>query len=92
MRNRYASRAPQQAVVREDGTRHCAWCGDYIDPIDWCPDCTKGIPCGARGGPHRRLRKRSDAAYCDAGCKAADRSDREGSARHRRTHWVQQAR
>ncbi|MGW3427991.1 hypothetical protein ACWDHW_08540 [Streptomyces melanosporofaciens] len=92
MRNRYATRRASEAVIHGDGTRHCAWCGDFIDPIDWCPDCTSDAPCATQGGPHRRLRKRSDAAYCDAGCKAADRSDREGSARRRRTNWVQQAR
>ncbi|MBQ1164290.1 ATP-binding protein, partial [Streptomyces sp. A73] len=27
---RYMSRRPEQAVVHGDGTRHCAWCGDYI--------------------------------------------------------------
>ncbi|GKQ35152.1 hypothetical protein [Streptomyces sp. A012304] len=92
MTGRYGRRQPETAVIHGDGTRHCAWCGDYIDPIDWCPDCTPEAPCATQGGPHRRLRKRSDAAYCDPGCKSADRSDREGSARRRRTNWVQQAR
>ncbi|MFI2349736.1 hypothetical protein ACH492_22315 [Streptomyces sp. NPDC019443] len=91
MRNRYATRQAETAVIHGDGTRHCAWCGDFIDPIDWCPDCTKDTPCGVSGGPHRRLRKRSDAAYCDDGCRASDRSDRSGSLARRRTHWVQQA-
>ncbi|WP_458089367.1 hypothetical protein [Streptomyces malaysiensis] len=92
MRNRYASRRAETAVIHADGTRRCAWCGDHIDPIDWCLDCTPDAPCATQGGPHRRLRKRSDAAYCDAGCKSADRSDREGSRGRRRTNWVQQAR
>ena len=93
MRNRYATRRAETAVIHGDGTRHCAWCGDYIDPIDWCLDCQAiEKPCATEGGPHRRLRKRSDAAYCDDGCRAADRSDREGSLRRRRTNWIQQAR
>lgn len=72
MRNRYASRGAEEALVDDDGTRHCACCGDFIDPIDWCGDCqaTK-VPCAATGGPHRRLRKRVDAAFCDDGCRAA---------------------
>ena len=67
-------RTPERVVTHSDGTRHCAWCGDYIDPIDWCPDCqTKQAPCGT----HRRLRKRVDAAYCDAECRWADHNDRK---------------
>jgi hypothetical protein len=88
------NRQAETAVIHGDGTRHCAWCGAHIDPIDWCGDCkaaeTRRAP--ADGGPHRRLRKRADAAFCDAECKAADRSDREGSLRRRRTNWAQQAR
>ncbi|MFH8751059.1 hypothetical protein ACH4GK_32040 [Streptomyces rimosus] len=88
MRNRYASRAAAQAVVRADGTRHCAWCGDYIDPIDWCDDCQRaGAPCATRGGPHRRLRKRSDAAFCDHRCRSANASDTNGSVGRRRESW-----
>lgn len=84
MRNRYATRQASQAVVREDGTRHCAWCGDYIDPIDWCSDCQdRQAPCG----PHRRLRKRADAAFCDHRCRAANASDTTGSAGRRRESW-----
>lgn len=77
MRNRYARRQSEQAVVHGDGTRHCAWCGAHIDPIDWCSMCrANNAPCATTGdGPHRRLRKRSDAAYCDRGCKSADRND-----------------
>ncbi|NUP15453.1 MAG: hypothetical protein HOZ81_04985 [Streptomyces sp.] len=93
MRNRYARRRAETAVIHGDGTRHCAWCGDYIDPIDWCGDCTtEDGPCRLRGGPHRRLRKRSDAAFCDAECRAASHSDTNGSRGRRRTNWVQQAR
>lgn len=62
----------QKAVIHGDGTRHCAQCGDYIDPKDWCLDCIKaGKPCRA---PHTRLCKRADAAFCDGGCKAFHRS------------------
>lgn len=75
MRNRYASRRAETAVIHGDGTRHCAWCGDHIDPIDWCGNCTEGAPCATQGGPHRRLRKRSDAAFCDAGCRSAYAND-----------------
>ncbi|MFF7411593.1 hypothetical protein [Streptomyces lydicus] len=76
MTNRYATRRPSQAVLREDGTRHCAWCGDYIDPIDWCANCQCWqAPCG----PHRRLRKRADTAFCDASCRSAYATDVNGS-------------
>lgn len=72
MRNRYAGRRAEEAIVHDDGTRHCACCGDFIDPVDWCLDCrTSKAPCATAGGPHRRLRKRSDAAFCDTGCRAA---------------------
>jgi hypothetical protein len=72
MQNRYASRRAEQAIVHDDGTRHCAWCGDYIDPIDWCLDCkNKQAPCGT----HRRLRRRADAAFCDSGCRSAYAND-----------------
>ncbi|MBQ1166042.1 hypothetical protein KBZ21_49475, partial [Streptomyces sp. A73] len=64
------SRRPEQAVVHGDGTRHCAWCGDNIDPIDWCLDCQRlQAPCATGGGYHRRLRKRADAAFCDHRCR-----------------------
>jgi hypothetical protein len=60
-----------EAVIHGNGTRHCANCGDYIDPIDWCFECQKAnAPCGR---PHRRLRKRTDAAYCDSRCRAHSR-------------------
>jgi hypothetical protein len=76
VRNRYASRQAESAVIYGDGTRHCAWCGDYIDPIDWCLDCkAHSSPCATTGGPHRRLRKRSDAAFCDSGCRATYQRD-----------------
>jgi hypothetical protein len=75
VRNRYASRPAETAVIYSDGTRHCAWCGDHIDPIDWCLDCAPNVPCASTGGPHRRLRKRSDAAFCDSSCRTAYRND-----------------
>jgi hypothetical protein len=75
VRNRYASRPAETAVIHGDGTRHCAWCGDYIDPLDWCGACTENAPCATTGGPHRRLRKRSDAAFCDGSCRSAYRND-----------------
>ncbi len=59
------------AVVHGDGKRHCAQCGDFIDPIDWCPrGCRTGTPCGS----HKKVRKRHDAAFCDAGCRAEYRN------------------
>lgn len=76
MRNRYASRRAEEAVVHADGTRHCAYCGDHIDPADWCATCQEGKrPCAETGGPHRRLRKRADAAFCDSGCRGAYHHD-----------------
>jgi hypothetical protein len=75
MKNRYVTRQAETAVVHGDGTRHCAWCGDHIDPIDWCGNCTADAPCGTNGGPHRRLRKRADAAFCDSGCRTAYQRD-----------------
>ncbi|THA72477.1 hypothetical protein E6R60_26465 [Streptomyces sp. A0642] len=92
MRSHHTRRRPATAVIDDDGARHCAWCGDFIDPVNWCPDCTPDTPCATSGGPHRRLLRRADAAYYDSGCKAADRSDREGAAERRRTNWIQQAR
>lgn len=64
-----------EAVVHGDGTRHCAWCGDYIDPIDWCLGCQRADPPTPCETPHRRLRKRADAAYCNAACASADKTD-----------------
>lgn len=58
-------------AVDGPGGRRCAQCGDFIDPIDWCPGCSKGTPCRQ---PHRRLRKRADAAFCGRGCKAEYRN------------------
>jgi hypothetical protein len=60
-----------QAVIDGDGKRHCAWDGDYIDPIDWCSLCASGTSCGR---PHKRLRLRADAAFCGPGCRAAHRA------------------
>lgn len=88
MRNRYASRRPEEAIVNDDGTRHCACCGDFIDPIDWCGACTPEAPCATTGGPHRRLRKRSDAAFCDAGCRAAFDSDNPSVGRRRQSAYT----
>lgn len=79
MRNRYAARLAETAVAHSDGTRRCAWCGDHIDPIDWCLNCKAGQkPCATNGGSHRRLRKRADAAFCDSGCRAAYATDVNG--------------
>lgn len=55
-----------------DNKPRCAQCGDFINPVDWCPYCSdENGPCGR---PHRRLRKRADAKFCDASCKALYRS------------------
>jgi hypothetical protein len=70
MRSFSLSRA--EAVLDEDGKRHCANCGDFIDPIDWCLDCkANSAPCCPR---HTPLRKRSDAAFCDAACRGHHRA------------------
>ena len=59
--------------------RRCAECGDFIDPIDWCPGCQRADgPCGS---PHKRTRKRADAAYCDAACRSRSRSGAISAAR-----------
>jgi hypothetical protein len=61
-----------EAVLNPDGQRHCAACGDFIDPVDWCGRCREAQqPCKA---PHRRLRKRADAAFCGGVCRAWHRS------------------
>jgi hypothetical protein len=66
-----AQPAPLELIV--DGQRKCNWCGDCIDPIDWCIDCQKSNrPCGV----HTRLRKRHDARYCNKECRDAERNDR----------------
>jgi hypothetical protein len=60
---------PRAAAVIGGGRtqRRCANCGDLIDPIDWCEGCKRVEgPCGS---PHRRARKRADAAFCDAACR-----------------------
>lgn len=60
-----------EAVVDGDGKRHCANCGDFIDPIDWCLSCQRtGEPCCRR---HTPMRKRSDAAFCDQSCRSHHR-------------------
>ena len=85
MKNRYASRSAQEAIVHDDGTRHCNWCGDFIDPIDWCGWCQHyKAPCARNDGPHRRLRKRADAAFCDRRCRTAFHNDTTGSVGQRR--------
>lgn len=67
----------RETAVPSDRGRRCAQCGDFIDPVDWCPDCqtanqhTPGTPCRR---PHRRLRKRADAAFCNAACRAERRA------------------
>lgn len=93
MRNRYASRQAAQAIVYGDGTRHCNQCGAHIDPIDWCGECqTAGAPCVTTGGPHRRLRKRSDAAFCDGECRSAHShgiaSDNPSVGPRRQSRWT----
>jgi hypothetical protein len=66
------SLAAPDAEPEGDGKRHCQTCGDFIDPIDWCPYCRKdGEPCRR---PHTSLRKRSDAKFCDDGCRSEYRS------------------
>lgn len=55
-----------------DGVRRCQSCGAPIDPKDWCPFCIRdGKPCRS---PHRSLRKRSDAKFCDDECRSVYRS------------------
>jgi hypothetical protein len=55
------------AIVDGDGKRHCAQCGDFIDPIDWCPrGCASGKPCVSA---HKAVRKRADAAFCNRWCR-----------------------
>lgn len=90
MKGRYALRESSVAVEQGDGKRHCAWCGDCIDPVDWCPNCTADVPCGTNGGPHRRLRKRADAAFCDTGCKSRYSHDVAGGTvgRRRQSMWA----
>ena len=51
--------------------RRCATCGDFVDPIDWCSGCSRGTPCGA---PHKRVRKRADAKFCNAACRSEYRA------------------
>jgi hypothetical protein len=59
-------------AVLVDGQRRCAFCGDFIDPVDWCPYCqTAGSPCLR---PHKRLRLRADAAFSNQGCRAEHRA------------------
>lgn len=63
---------PRLEADRTPQGRRCAECGDFIDPIDWCPGCKKANgPCGA---PHKKARKRADAAYCNAACRSRCRA------------------
>jgi hypothetical protein len=48
--------------------RLCAFCGDGIDPVSYCPPCRTGS-CDT----HRRPRKRADAAFCNDTCRKAHR-------------------
>lgn len=83
MASRYASRLPAEAVKHSDGKRHCASCGDFIDPIDWCLDCTPEGACSK----HPRLRKRADAAFCDAACRSAYSTGSGPVGRRRQSVW-----
>lgn len=66
------SLARQRPEFDGQGRRVCAQCGDFVDPKDWCPACVAANgPCGK---PHRRDRKRADAAFCDDACRALRRS------------------
>lgn len=56
-----------QPIVDEKGRRECNHCGDFIDPKDWCPNCK----CGQKCDVHTRTVKRSDARFCNAGCRQA---------------------
>jgi hypothetical protein len=62
---------PRAHAISDPGGRRCAECGDLIDPMDWCSGCqTAQAPCGR---PHRRLRKRADAAFCNPDCRSRRR-------------------
>lgn len=54
----------------QERCRRCNWCGAEIDPVDWCPNCSQGKPCSS----HNRLRKRSDAQYCNDVCRSKEHS------------------
>lgn len=90
MRNRFATRQASEAVDHGDGKRHCAWCGDCIDPIDWCLDCKAPAACTT----HPRPRRRADAAFCDDGCRSAYSRDVNGGnvgetyGRRRQSRWA----
>lgn len=51
--------------------RLCAYCGDVIDPIFYCPHCADP---DARCPIHPRPRLRADAAFCGTACRAKHRS------------------
>lgn len=55
----------QQPCRDHKGRRQCHFCGDFIDPKDWCYGCEKGKPCSA----HRSIVKRSDARFCGPDCR-----------------------
>lgn len=63
---------PRAEALLIDGRRRCAYCGDFIDPVDYCASCQEnGSPCLR---PHKRLRLRADAAFCNPACRAAWRA------------------
>lgn len=49
-----------------DELRRCSFCGDGIDPIDYCLDC-RDNKCTV----HKHPRKRSDAKFCNSECRIA---------------------
>lgn len=51
--------------------RQCDWCGDFIDPADWCLYC-QSQTCEIH--PKKYLHK--NRRYCDSGCQAAAKKDR----------------
>ncbi len=53
------------ADVDSEGRRLCEYCGDFIDPIDWCSRCMDGKPCRA----HRRRRKPAKQLFCGNSCR-----------------------
>jgi hypothetical protein len=52
--------ARAEAVPHADG-RRCAQCGDFIDPINWCPSCRGRSACRVHAKPY----KRANAAFCN---------------------------
>jgi hypothetical protein len=63
---------PRAGAVLTGGQRRCAFCGDFIDPVDWCTYCQENrSPCLR---PHKRLRLRADATFCNSACRAEQRA------------------